>query len=361
MEIRKFGQFKRSEMINEEFIFGMLKGALGKLFNLFAAPFKDLANDIKKMFKEDDLGTIKDIILTNLDQAIDAAQKEIPKLTDEGALTDLMPKMVEQLANLAINIEKEVTVGLGKDKAPAFATAAKAVLLGNKEAKWAGIVGYLDPTNAAALKNNGGLKITNFKYNKAAYDKALTDAGAKGGIKQKKVAASKFFDDLQNYLDDYIEKELTDEELKKIYNDSGGQSVGGEEEEALLKSYGSSKKEDMVGKEVRYKMKKYDANKKPEEQKQNIGKLKVLSVKDDGLELDGKDADFVKKMSDILPAEGSGENAKKAAEIIGKFKEDEEKMGKVAKFAEFIQDDKNKDKVVEIDAILQGGQGQSQE
>ena len=356
MEVRKFKDYRR---INEEFIFGMIKGALGKLFNLFAAPFKDLVNDIKKMFKESDLGTIKDIILTNLDQAIDAAQKEIPKLTDEGALTDLMPKMIEQLANLATNIEKDVTVGLGKDKAPAFAAAAKAVILGNKEAKWAGIVGYLDPNNAVALKNNGGIKITNFKYNKAVYDKLLSDAGAKGGIKQKKVAASKFFDDLQNYLDDYIEKELTDEELKKIYNDAGGEAVGGAEEEALLKSYGVSKKDELVGKEVSYKKKKYDANKKPEEQKQNIGKLKVLSVKDDGLELDGQDADFIKKMGDILPGAAKGENAKKVAQILGKIKDDD-MMGKIAKFSEFIQDDKNKDKVEEIDAILQGGQGQSQ-
>jgi hypothetical protein len=112
------------------------------------------------------------------------------------------------------------------------------------------------------------------------------------------------------------------------------------------------KAEDLVGKEVRYKTKEFDKNKKPEEQPDKIGKLKVLSVEKDGLKLDGKEADFVKKMEEILPAESAGENAKKAAETLGKIKGDEEKMAKVAKFADFIQDDKNKDKLTEIEKMM---------
>jgi hypothetical protein len=68
-----------------------------------------------------------------------------------------------------------------------------------------------------------------------------------------------------------------------------------------LKSYGVEKKEDLVGKEVRYKTKAYDANKKPEEQPENIGKLKVLKVTPDGLFFDGEKEDFEKKMADVLP------------------------------------------------------------
>jgi hypothetical protein len=41
---------------------------------------------------------------------------------------------------------------------------------------------------------------------------------------------------------------------------------------------------------------------------------------------------------------------------LGKIKQDEEKMGKVATFAEFIQDDANKDKLAEIEKIITGGQ-----
>jgi hypothetical protein len=351
----KSTKFSNLETLNEEFIGGLIKGALSKLFNLFSEPFKDLANDIKKMFKEDDLGTVKDIIMTNFNQAIDNAQKEIPKINEEGALTDLMPKMIEQLVNLANNIEKDVTQGLGKDKTTPFTNAAKSVILGNKEAKWPGLVGALDPNNAVALKFNGGIKI-NYKFNKAAYDKALTDAGAKGGanaLKAKKDAANKFLDNLQKDVAGYIEKELTDDELKDIYSKAGGKSEGGVSDE-LLKSYGVEKVEDLVGKEVRYKTKEFDKNKKPEEQPDKIGKLKVLSVEKDGLKLDGKEADFVKKMEEILPGESAGENAKKAAETLGKIKGDEEKMAKVAKFADFIQDEKNKDKLAEIEKMMSG-------
>ena len=356
--VRTYGSFRslnNLETLNEEFVGGLIKGALSKLFNLFSEPFKDLANDIKKMFKEDDLGTVKDIIMTNFNQAIDSAQKEIPKINEEGALTDIMPKMIEQLVNLANNIEKDVTQGLGKDKTTPFTNAAKAVILGNKEAKWPGLVGALDPNNATALKFNGGQKI-NYKFNKAAYDKALTDAGAKGGanvLKAKKDAATKFFDALQKDVANYIERELTDDELKDIYSKAGGKPEGGDDAN-LLKSYGVEKKEDLVGKEVRYKTKKFDNNKKPEEQPDNIGKLKVLSVEEDGLKLDGKEADFVKKMNDILPAESAGENAKKAAEVLGKIKTDEPKMAKVTKFAEFLQDEKNKDKIAEIEKLMSG-------
>jgi hypothetical protein len=56
----------------------------------------------------------------------------------------------------------------------------------------------------------------------------------------------------------------------------------------------------------------------------------------------------------IGPGAGAGENAKKAAEVLGKIKQDEEKMGKVVKFAEFMQDDKNKDKVAEIEKMIGG-------
>ena len=52
----------------------------------------------------------------------------------------------------------------------------------------------------------------------------------------------------------------------------------------------------------------------------------------------------------------AGENAKKAADALGKIKADEEKMGKVATYAEFIQNDANKDKIGEIEKIIGGGE-----
>lgn len=359
MEIQKFSQYQK---VNEEFIGGLIKGALGKLFNVFAAPFKDMANDIKKMFKEDDLGTIKDIIMTNFNQAIDSAQKELPKITEEGAITDLMPKMIDQLVQLANGIEKDVTQGLGKDKTSAFTNAAKAVILGNKEANWPGLVGALDPNNATALKFNGGVKI-NYKFNRVAYEKAITDAGTKGGanpLKAKITAASKFLDDLQKDVANYIEKELTDDELKDIYSKAGGKSADSEGDMTYDKLKEFFDKKIPVIYLLKGKKKQDFDPKKPTDQQTNVVGVKVINTlndqnKDDSVTFLNKDdkPTIKKSYTDIIgPAQTGGENAKKAAEVLGKIKQDEDKMGQVVKFAEFLQDEKNKDKVAEIEKMM---------
>jgi hypothetical protein len=356
MEIKKFNEYER---INEEFIGGLIKGALGKLFNLFAAPFKDLANDIKKMFKEDDLGSIKDIIMTNFNQAIDSAQKEIPKINEEGAITDIMPKMIDQLVQLANNVEKDVTQSLGKDKSKPVTNAIKAVILGNKESNWIGLVGALDPNNATALKFNGGIKF-NYKYNKSFYDKALSDAGAKGGanvLKAKKDAAIKFLDALQKDVATYIEKELTDDELKNIYSKGGGTEEGDMSYDKLKELF--DKKTPVIYLLKDKKKEEYDPKKKPEEQATIVGVKPINTLNDQNkpdsvvfLDKDGKPT-IKKSYADIIgPGEAAGDNAKKAAEVLGKIKQDEDKMGKVVKFAEFMQDDKNKDKVAEIEKLM---------
>ena len=363
MEVKKFSEYQK---LNEEFIGGLIKGALGKVFNLFAAPFKDLANDIKKMFKEDDLGTVKDIIMSNFNQAIDTMQKEIPKITEESAVTDIMPKMIDQLVSLSNNIEKDVTQGLGKDKTSAFTNAAKAVIMGNKAAGWPGLVGALDPNNEAAKKVNGGLKI-NYKFNRAAYDKTITDAGAKGGanvLKAKKDAAMKFLDNLQKDVAGYIEKELTDDELKDIYNKAGGKTTGGDEMsfDKLKEIY--DKKTPVIYLLKGKSKEDYDPKKKPEEQTDVVG-VKVINILNDQnkpdsvtfLDKDGKPT-IKKSYADIIGPAEAGDNSKKAAEVLGKIKQDDEKMGKVVKFAEFLQDDKNKDKVSEIEKMMTGDSGE---
>lgn len=360
MRIQRFNQY---QMINEEFVGALIKGALGKLFNLFSAPFKDLANDIKKLFKEDDLGTIKDIIMTNFNQAIDSAQKELPNLTDEGSVTDIMPKMIDQLVLLSNNIQKDVTQGLGKDKTIPFTNAAKAVLLGDKESKWPGLVGSLDPNNAVALKFNGGTKI-NYKYNRAAYDKALTEAAAKGGgapLKAKKLAATKFLDLLQKDVTNYLERELSDEELQKIYSNAGKEAGAGDTEMTYdkLKVF-FDKKTPVIYLLKDKKKEDYDPKKKPQEQIDVVGVKVIDSVNDQNkpdsvvfLDKEGKPT-IKKSYSQIIGPEEASDNAQKAAKALGEIKADDVKMGKVAKFAEFIKDDKNKDRIAEIERLMAG-------
>lgn len=345
MRVEKFSDYNR---INEEFIGGLIKGALGKLFSMFAAPFKDMANDFKNAFKEEDPNSIKSIIMTNFNQAVDSAQKEMPNIKDESAVGDIMNKMVDSLVSLGNNVDKDVDTALGKDKSSGPKAVAKAIILGNKQAGWAGLVGLLDPS-----KGLSGIKTT-YKYSKAEYDKALAAAGAKGGadvLKAKKDAASKFFDNLQKDIQSQLDKDFTEEEVKKIYD------------EAVIKGGGAPALDLKVGDSVIYLLKDkkkedYDPNKKPEEQVEVVGVKKIEKIEGDNitfLDKDGKPT-ITKTMADIMgkTVVVAGENAKKVSDSLGKIKADDEKMGKVAKFADFIQDDANKDKVVEIEKILGG-------
>ena len=356
MEISKFRDYKS---VNEEFIGGLIKGTLSKLFSVFSEPFKDLSNDFKKLFKEDDPGSVKSIIMTNFNQAIDAAQKEIPKITDESGINDIMNKMVDSLVQLANGLDKDIIAGVGKDKAPPTTAIAKAVILGNKEAKWAGIVGLLDPTSKYALKYNGGIK-TNYKYNKAEYDKLLSNIKSGGdNLKPKKDAANKFLDQMQKDISIQIDKEFTEDEIKKIYGEQI-KNVSGDSEmtyDKLKDLY--DKKVPVVYLLIGKSKNEYDPNKKPEEQSATVGVKKIYSVNDEDKNnsvtfLDKNGSPTIRKgYKDIIgPANTDGQNATKAKEILGSIKGDDDKMGKIVKFAEFLKDDKNKGKISEIEKII---------
>ena len=129
MEIVKFTDYKK---VNEEFIGALVKGALGKLFNLFNNAFKDLSNDFKTGFKEDDPTTIKDIIIKNFDQAIDGAQKEVNNLKSDGDILSIMDNMVTSLTQLGNGLAKDVEGALGKEKVKPVDAIAKAIILGSK-------------------------------------------------------------------------------------------------------------------------------------------------------------------------------------------------------------------------------------
>ena len=115
---------------------------------------------------------------------------------------------------------------------------------------------------------------------------------------------------------------------------------------------------------VKYKTKKFDPTKDEDDQPEGgVAEGEVRKIEGNNVTIFNKklNAEIKKTTEDIIgkvTAEEQkaeeGENAKKAAETLGKIKTDEEKMDKVTKFAEFIQDEKNKDKVAEIEKILSG-------
>lgn len=355
--IRKFESFRSNiklDSINEEFLLGAIKGALGKVMAAFGNTFKDFSNDFKKMFKEDDPNSIKGIIMTNFNQAVDGAQKTLgDKAVDEGAINGLMDMITTDLVKLSAGLDKDLITALGKDKVSGPKDVAKAILVGNKEAKWAGIVGLLDPS-----KGESGIQ-TNYKYSKVAYESALTDAAKKSPndtLKARKDAANKFLDNIQKDIQLQLDKEFSEEEIKKLYDDA--------------KAKTGQVTEYAVGDNVIYLLKdkkKEDWDKLTPEQKKLpneapantlVGVKKINKIEGDNVTFVDKDnKPFTKTKDEIISKaeDTQSEDAKKAAESLGKIKNDPDKMKKVANFSDFLQDDMNKDKVAEIEKIMTPG------
>ena len=316
--------------VNEEFIGKMLAAATGAFKNFLtniSAPFKSLKDDFKKGMKMEDA---KKKMTTTVDTILKSATDNINKAEDENAINQIKDAFRKELDDKIAEFDKEIK------------TIKESKLITE---------GVIKDTMVGARVMMGMLKDTALKF-KADFDKKF--AAAKDLAAKKAVAA----DELKQIATEF-KKQIADANAfkkaeDKYVADNKIEGVGGGDTGELFKSYGVTKKEELVGKEVRYKTKGYDPNKKPEEQEDKIGKLKVLKVTPDGLFFDGEKEDFEKKMEDILPGADKSDEAKKAAESLGKIKDKPEMMGKVAKFADFLQDEKNKDKVAEIDKILGG-------
>jgi hypothetical protein len=341
--IKSYNKFK--DPMNEEFIGGLIKGALGKLASFFMAPFKDMVNDIKNAFKDNDPNGIKNMIVTNLDKAIDGMQKQISTLTDEQSVRGVMDQFIKQLTELANGMGKDFDSALG-NKSPGPKMVAQAVLVGTKNIKgwqgpqWGGIIGELQDKR--------------YSYSKYAYQKALLDASKAGGndtLKAQKAAAYKFFDGFQKQIKIDIDKSLNEGELKKIVQGVGGNTSGVMNYEKLKELYDRKTP-------VMYKMDGYDEQRKPEEQKNKIGTKVMDTLNDQGeVGFKGEKGTFKKKYEDILgPAQGQtttptgekGPNAQSLATELGKIATDEDKMGKIAKFTQIVSDDNNKNRVDQV-------------
>jgi len=358
MEIKKFQDFER---VNEEFVPKMIAGALSKLFGMFNNAFKDLTNDFKTGFKQDDLGSIKDIVMKNVDQAVDGAQTVLDKLPAGGDLDKIMNNMVTSLVDLGNGLTKDVEGAFGKKNSAPIAEVAKAVILGNKEADWVGIVGALDPA-AGLLK-----KDIDYAFSKKNY---VAELNEKENFEEKKKKAKEFFDNMQKSLKEELEKGFTDQEVKTFYDKTKAATGGveGEMDYVKLKDI-FDKKTPVIYLLKGKKKEEYDPKKKPEEQADVVGVKTINSVNDKNAPdsvvfLDKNGKPIIKKSyAEIIGPVGAvaGANAKKVADSLGKIKTDEEKMGKVAKYADFIQNPANKTKNDEIDKIMGGGAQQKQE
>lgn len=386
MKIKKYDEFT---MIKEEFVFDAIKGALSKLFQVFAQPFKDLANDFKKLFDPKDPNSCKNVVMDNFNQAIDGAQKEIQNVTDEGSLMNIFPQMVGSLIDLSQNLDKDIKTGLGEDKLLPVKKIAQVIILGSQEAGYAGIVGILDPNNekqrqiCQKLGFGDPTKIqTAFKFNRQAFKETLTKAG--GNLDAQKKAANAFLDNLQKSIRAEIDKELTEEEINNIYN----KAKAGADKEKGKKTVGLYWKSGGTEKEIQLEKvdKGWKITNSTSQQLVLPGNKEVFAkisgdaekgrpIKLDGLNTDG--AEFKTKKGENFYSTGNltkivmdgSEVNKYSFESAGGGKEelqtklkdmDAKNFPRVGKFADFLKS-ASPDKIAQVQKLMSGeGQGGGQ-
>jgi hypothetical protein len=104
-----------------------------------------------------------------------------------------------------------------------------------------------------------------------------------------------------------------------------------------------------------------EQKKKTEEEpaKKLVGGGKITKIEGDKfiIQYGDKEGEVADKTSDQIISKKEvdrSEEAKKAAESLGKIKDDPDKMNKVAKFADLLADDANKSKIEEIEKLMTG-------
>jgi hypothetical protein len=335
--IKKYESFKseRSEEVNEG-LMDILRAAGGALKNFLTgimAPFKTIKDDFKKGLKFEE---VKTKFITAMDQLLKTASDNINKAKDENEINQMNDAFTKELEEKMAEFDKEI----------------KTV----KESKL-----YEGKVQNALI---GGRVL--FGMVKAEYDRLKKDfdtkfAQAKDLAAKKTVAIQRIKEVIESSKKKIGDEKLVSAATQKYKQDNKIVTTDNPE---ILKSYGVTKKEELVGKEVRYKTKKFDANKKPEEQPDNVGKLKVLKVTADGLIFDGEKEDFEKKMDDVLPAEGAGKNPEDELKTnLGDVKQkNAEGLDDINKFTQLMEDPtKNADKIKRIKDILGEGEKETVE
>lgn len=332
--LHKYDSFKnsqKSEEVNEELLGSLFKAATGAFKNFItgiSAPFKNLANDFKKGMK---LEEAKKKMTTAIETMLKSATDNINKAKDENEINQMKDAFMKALDEKMAEFDKEIKTikesNLINEGAVQDTMIGGRVLFGMLKDELAKIKTTFDQKFAAA-KDLAGKKNAAIAGLKTAVDNF-----------KKKIA------------DENLLKQATD----KYKTDNKIQSTGGaDQSDELLKSYGVDKKEDLVGKEVRYKTKQYDPNKKPEDQPDNIGKLKVMKVTEDGLMFDGEKEDFEKKMDQVLPAEKQegGNEEEELKTTLGALKGKPE-MTKILNVAKIYKDPQaNAAKIAEIEKAI---------
>jgi hypothetical protein len=350
-------KFENYSEVNEEFLGDLLKAAKGALKNFVTGvmtPFKAIKDDFKKGLKFEQLKTK---FIQSLDTMLKNATASIQKAKDENEINQMNDAVIKELDDKMAEFDKEIQ------------TIKESRVHKIYEADEATGANPNDPTAGGGNKIQNALiagrvlfSLLKDEYTKRKQEFDKKFAAAKDLNAKKQVAIT----NLKSLIDGY-KKKINDPAYIKQATDkyktdnkiANTPAAGGASEE-VLKSYGVKTAEELVKKTVKYKTKEYDNTKKPEDQEDKIASGDVLEVKGDDITIHNPKTDgkYTKKLGDLLPGGGDqgGDNAKKAAEVLGKIKGDEKKMGQVVSFAEFISKPENDAKVGEIEKIIGAGQ-----
>jgi hypothetical protein len=331
-----------NEPVNEEF--------LGKLFNFFKNMWNKAMDNLKKLGENPKIEDIRKWLSEEplnkssnsymFKSIIDEfKKKDEKKLRDEDCL-----QLVEKL------IDPETGV-LGKQGLqPLYDNLLKNF---GKETPTIHVIQYIMNT----IRNR---VIKDYTYAVEA-DKKTTDlsdgnhlpdlkkalSGKGEDIKKKKEITLKWVEgNLLLRLDKYV-SEIKDEDIKKYVDSKGIKEGSGDDfknDDKVIYLKQDKKKE------------QYNSDKKPEEQSEVVstGIIKGKDGEEYIIEFGSEGKTTKKTKEEIMGKVDSGDGNEDLSKKLGSIKTDQEKMKKVSSYVDFINDEKNKEKVSEIEKIIKG-------
>ena len=342
MQIYKFNQMSDLEPINEEL--------LGGLVNFFKGLFKKLSAELEKI--DNDPNNIKEFISNQIlnpasNNSIfknELAKFRANKTLNDQAIFDFITEIFDKTTGV-LGVQ-----GIGN----LFNSPA---LKGDKmKGKRLAVEYIINTTRDYMIKK---LKFDQKKDNSTIRKRGkFVDNNWLGLLKAQipdpnKIDVNKVvtwitnnvFVDMQKYA-----MSLREDDIKEAVKKGGGDLSGtGMNYDKLKEFY--DKKTPVIYLRKDKKMSDYDANKKPEEQKDIVGVKVINALNDQNTDqsvtfLDEKGQPTIKKSyAEIIGSAEKTADNQDLKDKLSKIANDKEKMSKVSKFVDFMNDPENKDKI----------------
>jgi len=320
-------RYKDIEYINEEF--------LGKVVNFFKNMWNKTIEELERI--GNDPNSVKDYVIKNTFNLKD----------DTNVFSELIKNFNKQLTTNDQSCMELISSMLDKEKG-SLGKEGIGVMFSDKR---------LQGDNMKARRRMMEYIISNVRTSMSK------DIGFDEDPKNRNINLedSKYLPDLKKILKISTEEDKKKEATINYINTSLVpklinlvKSLREEDIRAVLEKEGIELAPDFKLKDiVLYKREKYNDKKDKDEQDEDaIAKGEVRKIEGDNITIfnSNLNAEIKKSKSDIIGKFDS----KKDINILDSIKDDKDKMSKVTKFAEFIKDDKNKDKITQIENILSG-------